>query len=320
MNNILLSALNNTFELFGREIHWYGVILTSGMIMAFLLFLMLAKKDTVKEGNYFSKQDGLDSDFSLTLFLCAIIGAIIGARATYVLSRAGEYFASFDDFLRAFNISEGGLTILGGVPGGAIGVIIACKIYKKSFFRVADMIVPCLLLGQVIGRWGNFINQELYGLEITNPTFQKFPFAVYIDGSGWHCANFFYESFFNFIAFIIALVIILKYKDKLKVGTLSACYVLWYCILRGCLEFVKVDGQLWWGNIRVAQFFCFLIAPFVLVLIVLIQTGKIKLETSKMYDLHYKIKHEPPAYIEEVAEEVIENNSIDDITENTDND
>ena len=291
MGNIfgnLISEINNTFELFGREIHWYGVILTGGMVCALFLLIFLAKREKV------------EPDFCLSTFLFAIIFAIFGARLFYVVPRFDEYFTSWDGFLRAFNISEGGLTIIGGIPMGALGVYISCRIYKKSFFRVTDLIVPCLLLGQVIGRWGNFVNGELYGFEITNPAFQKFPIAVWVYDSGkyaWHAANFFYEMMLNLVMLIVMLALTFKKKKKLKVGFLSVLYIIWYGVVRGILEFVKV-GQLMWGSVRVVQFICFLCAAVGVVFLILLQMGYIKFETVKMYERHFKNVHEPPEYVE----------------------
>lgn len=183
---------------------------------------------------------------------------------------------------------------------GALGVFISCRIYKKSFVRICDLIVPCLLLGQVIGRWGNFVNGELYGFKITNDAFCKFPIAVYIEGSGWHAANFFYEMMLNLLMFIVMIALTFTIKKKLKVGFLSGLYIIWYGVVRGILEFVKV-GQLYWGNVRAVQLICFLCAAVGVVLLVLLQLGIIKFETPKMYERHFKIVHEPPPYVEETA-------------------
>ncbi|MDE6967624.1 MAG: prolipoprotein diacylglyceryl transferase [Clostridia bacterium] len=282
----LLASLNNSFELFGRTIYWYGVILTFGMVCALGLLIILAKREKV------------EPEFCLTAFLFAIIFAIFGARLFYVVPRADFYFTSWSGFMDAFNISEGGLTIIGGIPMGALGIYIACRIYKKSFFRICDLVVPCLLLGQVIGRWGNYVNGELYGFEITNEAFQKFPIAVKIVEGGtevWHAANFFYEMMLNLVMLIIMLALTYTIKKKLKVGFLSILYIIWYGIVRGLLEFVKV-GQLMWGSVRAVQFICFLCAAVGVVFLVLLQLDIIRFETPKMYDRHFKIVHEPPEF------------------------
>lgn len=293
----MISAIQESFQIFGLTIHWYGVILTSAMVIALVLFTFLAKREKV------------ESDFCLTMFLFAIIFAIVGARLFYVLPRFETYFTSWEGFKRAFMISEGGLTIIGGIPMGALGILICCKIYKKSPFRIFDLVVPALLLGQVLGRWGNFINGELYGFEITNPAFQKFPIAVFVWHEGayeWHAANFFYEMMLNLVGLIIVLALTFTIKKKLKVGFLSFFYLIWYGLVRGCLEFVKID-QLMWGNVRAIQLICFICVGIGIILLVLLQKGIIKLETQKMYEKHFQIVYEPPEYIESVVNDIVVN-------------
>lgn len=284
--------MNKTFEIFGRTIHWYGVILTFAMICALILFYFLAKRNHI------------ESDFVLSMFIFAIVFAIFGARLFYVLPRPEFWqWNSFQDFLELFNLE--GLTIIGGIPCGALGIYICCRIYKKSLFRVLDLVVPALLLGQVIGRWGNFINQELYGIEIVNESLQFFPFAVNIDGT-WHCANFFYEMVLNAIALIVVLILITKYQDKLKCGFISISYLIWYGVVRGILEFIKIK-QLTWYGIKVIQVVCFICAGLGVVALILLQKNIIKLETDKMRKLHFiKVEHEPPIFDEGLTKDSVE--------------
>ena len=301
--NSIFSVIDNTFELFGMEIHWYGVILTTGMVVAFCLFLYLAKLKKI------------ETDFSLTMFLLAIIFAIVGARLIYVVPRASdyEYFLTWDGLWRAISISEGGLSIIGGIPAGALGIYISCRMYKKSIFRVLDIVIPCLLLGQIIGRWGNIINGELYGVEITNEFFQTFPFAMLIGGT-WHASIPFYEMMINLVGFAGIITLMFTLKDKLKVGSIAALYIFWYCLVRGILEIWKV-GNLMWGDIGAIQLICYICAPIGLVLFLLIQFGIIKLETKKMYDRHFSVVHEPPSYVD-----VDENNMLSDEEDSVEHD
>lgn len=275
--------MNDTFELFGLTIHWYGVILTMGMVIALMLFLFLSKKRKVS------------SDFALSMFLFAITFAVFGARLFYVLPRA-EYWESWEGFTRAFNISEGGLTIMGAIPIGALGIAICCKIYKKSPMRILDIVAPCMLLGQIIGRWGNFINQELYGVVVTQDWLKFFPMAVNVGGV-WHYASFFYEMMLNIVGISIALVLFFKLGDRMKPGVMTLGYLLWYSFVRGCLEFIK-DGALEVGGVKLIQAICFAIIPVVLILIILTQMGKIKFETEKMYMRHFNLTYDPPEYVD----------------------
>ena len=305
-----------TINLFGKsiDIYWYAIILTSGMLCALFLLMYLMKK----------KKDEYIIDDALEIFLFAIPFAIVFARLGYILPRP-ELWGSFFDF------RDGGLTIVVGVPGGALGVLIYCLIRKKSPVRVFDTMVPCLLLGQVIGRWGNFVNHELYGLEITNEFFQRLPFAVPITDPitnvvTWHCANFFYESFFNFIALVVVLIVMKKFGKKIKVGTITVGYIVWYGILRGTLEFVKIN-QMTVGGIRVIQLICYIVAVIGIILMILLQKGIISFETDKMRKNHFitpevvgEIMSNNNDYISVKEVEISEENTTDSLDEvNRDN-
>ncbi|HRR90519.1 MAG TPA: prolipoprotein diacylglyceryl transferase, partial [Eubacteriales bacterium] len=182
----LLAAINRVaFSIGSLTVEWYGLILTSAMVIG-LIYI-------IREG----KRIDLKPDDSLELFLWIIPLAVIFARLLYVLVRPDEYLPvkTWDDFVNFIAIWEGGITIIGGILGGVIGGIIFSLIRKRNFGKVADLIIPALLLGQAIGRWGNFINQEAFGVAISNPALQWFPFAVYIDSpfagvaEGWYAAT-----------------------------------------------------------------------------------------------------------------------------------
>lgn len=273
MFNTLLALDNIAFTIFGRPVYWYGIIVTLAIVSAYLLYLFLAKKR------------GIDLDFSLELFIWIVLLAVLFCRLFYVIPRK-EYFPKdfgWDDFLRLFDISEGGLTIIGGIFGGALGVLFCCLRNKKySFAKVADCVVIALLLGQIIGRWGNFFNQELFGIEVVNPNLQFFPFAVYIDRlGGWYCALFFYEGLINTIGLVVAIILFVKLKDKIKPMTMALSYIGWYAIVRGCLEFLKYEHKTFGDSgVGIVQVICFVVAPIAIVLAVLNQMGKISFETK----------------------------------------
>src|SRR5699024_7475801 len=115
--------------------------------------------------------------------LVGIPAALVCARAYYVLFSWEYYAAHPEDIL---NIRQGGMAIYGGVIGGVLAGYVYCRIKKLSFAVCLDLAAPALALGQAVGRWGNFLNQEAYGAAVTNPNLQFFPLAVYIEGSGWH--------------------------------------------------------------------------------------------------------------------------------------
>ncbi|MDE7078926.1 MAG: prolipoprotein diacylglyceryl transferase, partial [Clostridia bacterium] len=126
-------------------------------------------------------------------------------------------------------------------------------------------------------------NQELYGVEVTNPALQHFPFAVYIDSHrAWHYASFFYEGVLNAIGLIIALLMFYLPKKPLKVGTFSLFYLMWYGLVRGTLEFLKGSDTQTIGNtgIKTVQLICYVMCAVTLVLQILFQFGKVRLETK----------------------------------------
>lgn len=258
----------------GFEIYKYALMITFGIIASFALYLLLAKKR------------GIDLDFSLELFIWVVPMAVIFCRVFYVVPRLGKEYSlsSWEGFLDAIDIRGGGLTIIGGIFGGALGIFLCCLRNRKySMMRVADCVVIALFVGQIIGRWGNYFNEELYGVEVTNAALQHFPFAVYIEGTGsWHYASFFYEGVLNSIGLIIALLLFYLPKKPLKIGTFGIFYLMWYGIVRGSLEFIKGSQPVTIGNsgVKTVQLICYLVSVVAIVLQILLQCGKIRLESK----------------------------------------
>lgn len=267
------------FSLFngGLTVTWYGIFVTLGILLAYFLYLFLASKRKI------------DIDFSLELFIWVVVLAIICCRLFYVVPRK-EYYPidSWDALMRFLGLTKdglAGLTIVGGIFGGAMGILFCVLRYKKySYAKVADCVVLCVFLGQIIGRWGNFANQELYGQVVTNPAFQQWPFAVFIDSDGlWHQALYIYEGFFNLIGLIIGLLLFFKYK-KLKNFTISLYYVFWYGLVRGTLEFLKIEHKNFPGTeIGIVQVIAYSACIVAFVLMVLNQKGILRVQ-SKIYN------------------------------------
>lgn len=219
------------------SVSWYGVIIGTGFMLAIALFIGLAPKRDIKG----------DLVFDLILFIFPF--SIVGARLYYVLFTLDRFNWTFTEILAVWN---GGLAIYGGIIGGVIGLVICCLIKKQNILKVMDLAAPGLILGQAIGRWGNFVNQEAYGPLVTNDAFKWFPFAVYIERkSGWYMATFFYESALSFITFFILLYVVRKYKTP---GVNVACYFILYGLERVFIEGLRTDS-LYLGNtgIRVSQ-------------------------------------------------------------------
>lgn len=234
------------------EIKFYGLIMSLAMLFGVILACRLAKKR------------GIKSDDIYLLALILLPCSIVGARLYYCFFYEYNY-----SFLEIFNIKQGGLAIYGGVIGGIVGILIFALIKRnwKIVFVLMDICVPCLILGQALGRWGNFFNQEAYGNMITNPKWQWFPFAVWIESeNAWFQATFFYESFWNTIGFVILLFT--YYKTK-KTGTTTAVYLIWYGIGRTWIEGLRTDS-LYIGStgIRVSQLLSIILVVFGIVILV----------------------------------------------------
>ena len=225
------------FSIFSFEIKFYGLIMALSMLIGVCLGCRLAKKKNII------------ADDILLLALIVLPSAVVGARLYYCIFYEHSY-----TFKELFNLRQGGLAIYGGVIGGILGIITFALI-KKNFKMLAvlcDIAAPCLILGQCLGRWGNFFNQEAYGNLITDPKFQWFPFAVFIqDKSAWFQATFFYESLWNFVGF--ALLLLIYYRTN-QTGYTTAGYLIWYGLGRLWIEGLRSDSlYLWNTSIRVSQ-------------------------------------------------------------------
>lgn len=207
-------------DVFGMKIYWYAIIIVIGMLVAFCVISLLFKRRN------------MSPDLFLTLFCICLPIAIVFTRLFYCVT-SGMPIADWFNFE---SIRNGGLSIIGGILGGAISILVVCLVKKIDFFRLADCVIVGVLFAQAIGRWGNFVNQEVYGMEVTNTALQFFPFAVYIESSGtWHYAFFFYESLVTFAAAI--LLFIRAWKDGRKPnGVNSACYLITYGLTRTIME------------------------------------------------------------------------------------
>ena len=174
---------------------------------------------------YRAKRQGLKEELIFDFILLALPIAIICARGYYVIFEWDSYSG---DTLSIFKIWKGGLAIYGGVIGSLITAILFCRHHKFPLFQFLDLVVPSLVVGQAIGRWGNFVNQETFENIVAEPSLQFFPFAVYIDAPGeWHQATFFYESMWN-VCLLTAMLIVSRKKTKDRHINLYVFCVLWF--------------------------------------------------------------------------------------------
>lgn len=211
----------------------YGVLIALAIGLG--VFLCLSQE----------RRMGLPKEITIDFALAIVPAAVIGARLYYVAFQWPLYAGNP---LRILFIWEGGLAIYGAVIGGAAAALIFARARKIPFAALADLVAPALILGQAIGRWGNFVNQEAFGRAITDPALQFFPLAVYVEG-GWHMATFFYESAWDFLGFL--LLWSLRKKTCAR-GDLFFLYLSWYGLGRAVIEGWRMDS-LMWGDIRVSQ-------------------------------------------------------------------
>ncbi len=208
-------------------IRWYALIIMTGI----LLGLYAAVKET--------KRLGENPDHLYNMVLWGLPAAILGARLYYVLFSFAEYK---DNLLSVFYIWEGGIAIYGGVIGAFLVGAIYCKKHKLSTWKFLDIGAYGFLIGQCIGRWGNFVNAEAYG----TPT--NLPWRMLINGQAVH-PTFLYESLWNLALF---LLIWCTRKKRGFEGRAISLYMVGYGIGRLFIEGLRTDS-LWLGNFRVSQ-------------------------------------------------------------------
>jgi len=216
------------FSIFGLEIRWYGLLIASAVLIGTVLALKEAKRKGVKE------------ETLIDMLLFAVPAAIIGARAYYVIFMWDYYSKNPSQIL---NIRGGGLAIHGVIIAGTLVAIIFAKVRKESFWKLADIVAPSLILGQAIGRWGNFANQEAHG----GPT--DLPWGIMIDGVKVH-PTFLYESIWNLLVF--GFLLWYRRKKATVEGEIYLLYLILYSVGRFFIEGLRTDS-LMLGPFRVAQ-------------------------------------------------------------------
>ncbi|MDE6797089.1 MAG: prolipoprotein diacylglyceryl transferase [Ruminococcus sp.] len=231
------------FTIFGMNIQWYGIIITFGLVLA-LLYVMPKMK-----------RFGLDAEKALDAIIGGVVGGIVGARTYYVIFNWDSYKG---DIMAIINTRNGGLAIYGGIIGSvAVGLII-CKLRKIKFLPMLDITVLGFLIGQGIGRWGNFVNQEAFGSNtdslfgMTGGEIQSTILADRASGLDYlqtvHPC-FLYESVWCLLGFLL----ISLYSRKRKYdGQILLMYMTWYGAERFVVEGLRTDS-LMIGSLRVSQ-------------------------------------------------------------------
>ena len=227
-------------------VHWYGLLIVSGAVVAAWV------------GTREARRRGENPEHVWNLLTVCLLVGILGARLYHVFSSPAGGFSGWDyyrqnpiEIIAFWKGGFRGLGIYGGILGGVLAMILYCRFAKINFLRWADMTAPGLLIAQSIGRWGNFVNQELYGPPTT------LPWGITIDGlhrfgpytdltrypldTRFH-PTFLYESVWNFIGFFLLLFIARRFASRLRDGDMMAFYMIYYPLGRLWVEMFRPDA------------------------------------------------------------------------------
>lgn len=238
-----LLAINPVaFHLGPLPVNWYGIIIGVGIVVAYIL----AQKESVRRG--------LDEEFIADLLIWAVPISILSARVYYVAMKWDYYSVNPGRIIEIWN---GGIAIHGALIGAFITAYIFTSKRKVSFLRLADIAAPSILIGQIVGRWGNFINQEAYGGPVSRDFLESLFLPnwlieqMYIkeDGTYVH-PTFLYESLWNLVGFIILLF---ARKWNWRRGEMFFFYLIWYSFGRFFIEGMRTDSLYLVGDLRSAQ-------------------------------------------------------------------
>jgi phosphatidylglycerol:prolipoprotein diacylglycerol transferase len=227
-------------------IHYYGLLLVAGAFCGGYLASLEARRR------------GLNPDIVWDAMIYALVAGIIGARLWHIFTPppsmvaqgiTTQYYLTHP--LEAINTTKGGLGIPGAVAGGLLGLYIFCRIGKLNFVQWIDIVAPALALGQAVGRWGNFVNQELYGAPTTLPWGLTIDAAHRVPGFTdpalkFHPA-FLYESIGNLLICLALLYLGRRWAERLRTGDLFLIYLFLYPLLRIGLEFIRLDSAQTFG-------------------------------------------------------------------------
>ncbi len=224
-------------------IRWYGLLIATAVLLG------------VNLSQYLAKRRHVNPDLLGDLIIWLVIGAIPAARLYYVLFEWSEYAQHPEQIIA---IWQGGIAIHGAIIGGIVAALIFSRLKRVSFWQMADLVAPALILGQAIGRWGNFFNSEAFGRPTDLPWKLFIPPVrrplEYANVAYFH-PTFLYESLWDLMVFGLLLTLFfwgLKGKSRLKVGTLSMVYLVAYSLGRLWIEGLRTDS-LMLGPLRIAQ-------------------------------------------------------------------
>ncbi|MDD6810830.1 MAG: prolipoprotein diacylglyceryl transferase [Lachnospiraceae bacterium] len=236
--HLYLENVPKTFSVFGFQIAWYGVLIGIGIMAGVFLAAHVAKKENV------------NPDIIWDFIIYAIVFSILGARIYYVVFSWDMYK---DNLIQIFNTRNGGMAIYGAVIAAFLTLYVYCRVKKQSFFQIADICVPGLVLGQAIGRWGNFMNREVFGEYTDNLFAMRLPIeavrsrdisagiaAQIVDGTNYIQVHptFLYECVWN----LALLCIMMLYRSHKKfTGEIVLLYLGGYGLGRAWIEGIRTD-------------------------------------------------------------------------------
>ncbi len=257
-----------TFQSPGPEIIQFGPISLRwyGLLIAISVFIGL------RISSYLARKKGLGYKLIDDLLPFLVLSSLIGARTYYVAFEWGNYR---ENWLEVFAIWKGGIAIHGALIGGALAIFLFCRFKKQRFWEILDIIVPSVALGQAIGRWGNFFNNEAFGLPTNLPWKLFIPFiyrpAVFTSEKYFH-PTFLYESIWNLLIFLVLIYLLrksIKRSEKLLNGSISCLYIFSYSIGRILIESLRIDPlciasapPFCEGGIRTAQLMSLILLTF----------------------------------------------------------
>ena len=244
------------FEIFGRPIYWYAIIIASGFLLA------------VFYGLHRSHEFKLSEDNITGMLTVAVPFAIVSARIYYVIFEFDKYR---DNLISILYIWEGGIAIYGAIIGSIIGAYIYCRYKKMSIVRFLDIGALGLMIGQAIGRWGNFVNAEAFGGETSLPWRMQIGYGACVH------PTFLYESLWNATGFVI---LHFYSKHRRFDGEVFWLYVLWYGLGRAIIEGLRADSLYFFGTgIRTSQALA-LVTAVIAVVVLVYNYKKIKSEVK----------------------------------------
>ena len=245
------------FKLGNLSVKWYGIIMAVAIILAVSMAIFEGRKRQIESNDF------------MDLLLWAVPLGYVGARIYYVIFEWNYYSQHLDEIIAIWN---GGIAIYGGLLAGLAVLLVFC--YKRMLppFLMLDIITPGVMAAQILGRWGNFINQEAHGGPTTLAFLQSLHLPDFIInqmkiGGVYYQPTFLYESFFNLIGLLI--ILLLRHRKHLfKQGEIFMLYLAWYSVVRFFVEGMRTDSLYLWGSIRVSQMLSVILLIVVIVLFI----------------------------------------------------